>query len=305
MAEEAASNLILKNSISKRPLTKSVVLLDTINEFFDTEPIVYEKYLKLAFANSVVRDASNLHFGPEVGVRGDKGDVEVIWKWLQRVEKMADDLDIVTNLKMAKTDVYNCDARDIADTPIKSGSISAVITSPPYPNEKDYTRIVRLESVLLGFVSDKDQLRGQKKQLVRSNTRGVYKDDADHLVSIPIETVHELANEIEARRIKLNKTSGFERKYADVVRQYFGGMTRHLESIKDVLKPGAMLAYVVGDQASFFRVLIRTGEILAQIAEGIGYEHVETDLFRTRLATATRDQLREEVVILRWPGSNR
>jgi hypothetical protein len=29
------------------------------------------------------------------------------------------------------------------------------------------------------------------------------------------------------------------------------------------------------------------------------------DLFRTRLATATKEQLREEVVLLRWPGNKR
>jgi len=34
----------------------------------------------------------------------------------------------------------------------------------------------------------------------------------------------------------------------------------------------------------------------------LGYELDGIDLFRTRLATATRAQLREEVVVLRWPG---
>jgi hypothetical protein len=41
---------------------------------------------------------------------------------------------------------------------------------------------------------------------------------------------------------------------------------------------------------------------LASIAESLGYEVVNIDLFRTRQATATRAQLREEVVVLRWPG---
>jgi hypothetical protein len=58
----------------------------------------------------------------------------------------------------------------------------------------------------------------------------------------------------------------------------------------------------VGDQASYLRVMIRTGQILAEIALSLGYELVGVDLFRTRLATATKEQLREEVVILRWPG---
>ena len=78
------------------------------------------------------------------------------------------------------------------------------------------------------------------------------------------------------------------------------------ESVADlrlVLRPGAQLAYVVGDQASFFRVMIRTGELLAMLAASLGYEVVGIDLFRTRISTATREQLREEVVLLRWPGS--
>ena len=84
--------------------------------------------------------------------------------------------------------------------------------------------------------------------------------------------------------------------------QYFGGMARHLANLRQALAPGACLAYVVGDQASFFRIMIRTGELLSQIAVSLGYELIGIDLFRTRLSTATRSQLREEVVLLRWPG---
>ena len=76
----------------------------------------------------------------------------------------------------------------------------------------------------------------------------------------------------------------------------------HLAELRRVLRPGAQLAYVVGDQASYLLVMIRTGQILAEIALSLGYEVVGIDLFRTRLATATREQLREEVVLLRWPG---
>ncbi len=83
---------------------------------------------------------------------------------------------------------------------------------------------------------------------------------------------------------------------------YFGGMARHLADLRAVLRPGAQLAYVVGDQASYLRVMIRTGHLLAGIAQSLGYEVVGIDLFRTRLATATKEQLREEVLVLRWPG---
>jgi hypothetical protein len=79
-------------------------------------------------------------------------------------------------------------------------------------------------------------------------------------------------------------------------------MARHFANLRTVLRPGALLAYVVGDQASYLKVMIRTGELLADIAQSLGYELVDIDLFRMRFATATSSELREEVVILRWPG---
>ena len=137
---------------------------------------------------------------------------------------------------------------------------------------------------------------------MRSNTRGVYKGDVDDAWVATHQEIQRLANEIESRRIELGKTSGFERMYARVIRLYFGGMARHLAELRPLLKPGAKLAYVVGDQASFFQVLIRTGTLLAELAENLGYRVDAIDLFRTRLATATRAQLREEVLVLHWPG---
>ena len=156
--------------------------------------------------------------------------------------------------------------------------------------------------MLLGFIKTKADLRVLKKQLVRSNTRGVYKDDEDDLWVAEYPEIQRIANDIEMRRIQLGKTSGFERLYARVTKLYFGGMARHFADLRAVLKPGAYLAYVVGDQASYLRVMIRTGELLADIAQSLGYQVERIDLFRTRLATATKEQLREEVVVLRWPG---
>jgi predicted DsbA family dithiol-disulfide isomerase len=137
---------------------------------------------------------------------------------------------------------------------------------------------------------------------VRSNTRTIYKGDDDESWVADHVEIQRLAKEIEDRRIEMGKTSGFEKQYHKVTTQYFGGMARHLDQMKTVLRPGAQLAYVVGDQASYLRVMIRTGELLADIAERQGFEVERIDLFRTRPATATKELLREEVVVLRWPG---
>jgi DNA modification methylase len=230
-----------------------------------------------------------------------KADAPVISNWLREVERFALDLRAVNKKAYAPSTVYLEDSRQLSSV-LRSGTVDAVITSPPYPNEKDYTRTTRLESVLLGFVTSKRDLQRFKKSFVRSNTRGVYKEDTDHLWVAENEKISTIANQIEKRRIELGKTSGFERLYPRVTKLYFGGMARHLEELKSVLKPGARLAYVVGDQASYLRVMIRTGELLAEIAQGMGYELQRVDLFRKRFATATGEMLREEVVILRWPG---
>ncbi|MCK6568527.1 MAG: site-specific DNA-methyltransferase [Anaerolineales bacterium] len=292
------NKLILTGSISPLPLHKTIVLLETLKEF-ESERI-YQHQL-LALANALVYKISNLHFGPEVGVGKPKSDVPVITSWLSEIEKMANDLRLVAGNDHAQSNAKLADARNLNEV-LPENSVDIVITSPPYPNEKDYTRITRLESVVLGFINNKSDLRLLKKGLMRSNTRNVYKgDDDDKWVENNAE-IQEIANAIEARRIELGKTSGFEKLYGKVTKLYFGGMARHLESLRPVLRPNARLAYVVGDQASYLRIMIRTGKILGDIAKELGYEVERIDLFRTRLATATKEQLREEVVVLRWKG---
>ena len=293
--------LLIRNSISPLPLHKTLCLLDAIERHRDDRFVDHER---LALAHAVVHAISNLHFGPEVGVRAPQDDAPAVAPWLDQVRVIARDLRELAPLAHTPATVHHADARDVAAI-LEPRSVDAVITSPPYPNEKDYTRTTRLESVLLGMIRDRAELRALKQGLVRSNTRNVYvRDDDDAWVADHPE-VQRVAEAIEARRIELGKTSGFERTYHRAVRLYFGGMARHLAGLRAILRPGARLAYVVGDQASYLRIMIRTGQILADIAESLGYERLAIDLFRTRMATATGEQLREETVVLRWPGSRK
>jgi len=292
--------LLIKDSISPLPLHKCLILLETINQFRESR---FYRHELLAFAKMVVLSASNLYFGPEVGVRREKkNDAPVIQDWLKELSSMATDL-CLGSPQGSSSVVLLADARQLSDI-LQPNSIDAVFTSPPYPNEKDYTRTTRLESVLLGFIHNKEDLRLLKKSLIRSNTRNVFKGDDDDIWINEIKEIQRIANEIERRRLELNKTSGFERQYSRVAKLYFGGMARHLADLRSCLKPGAQLGYVVGDQASYLQVLIKTGEILAEIAQSLGYDVVGIDLFRTRFATVTKRQIREEVVLLKWSGRN-
>lgn len=296
--DDKTQRLLIKNSISPVPLHKAIILREHI-EKLSSEP--HFSHLLLGLGNALVFSVSNLHFGPEVGVKKIKSDTPVIGPWLSEVRRIADDILSVNSETWPASEVFLGDSRQISKF-LGPNSVDAVITSPPYPNEKDYTRTTRLESVILGFIKDINELRYFKKELVRSNTRGVYKGDEDHLWISDNEKIQKIADDIEKRRTELGKTSGFEKLYSTVTKLYFGGMARHFSDLKKVLKPGAKLAYVVGDQASYLRIMIRTGNLLAEIAQSLGYELIRTDLFRTRKAAATRSELREEVVILQWNG---
>jgi len=296
--DQEGTKLILTNSISPVPLHKTLILLDCLKQY-SSEPTY--RHGILALASVLVFKISNLHFGPEVGVGKLKNDVPVIASWLSEIKKIGNDLRLVAGNSYPGSDTYLADARKMSDV-IPPSSIDAVITSPPYPNEKDYTRTTRLESVVLGFVRARGELRGLKQQFIRSNTRGAYKGDDDDKWITDHAEIQQIAATIEKRRLELGKTSGFEKQYGRVTRLYFGGMARHLAELRTVLRPGARLVYVVGDHASYFRVMIRTGHLLADIAQKLGYELIRTDLFRERFATATKEKLREEVVVLRWRG---
>jgi len=293
-----AMKALIKNSISPLPLHKSLVLLEIINRYAETP---YHQYLVLALGTALVGAIGNLRFGPEVGVGKIKKDAPVVALWLKEIRKMTGDLRFIYGNNFPDARVFLGDARQISNF-LQSESVDAVITSPPYPNEKDYTRTTRLESVVLCFYEDMAQRRALKKALLRSNTRRVYQSDNDDEWVADIDEIQRIAAAIEARRIELGKTSGFEKLYHRVTKLYFGGMARHFSDLRAVLKPGAKLAYVVGDQASYLQVMIRTGNILADIAKRLGYRVERIDLFRTRFATATQNELREEVLILTWSG---
>jgi hypothetical protein len=298
-AEAAA--LIPRDFISRKPLLRVLALRSAIDTVV-TQGGVRDLML-LGLANTIVSTAGNVGFGPEVYRLPPKDDADVLGAFATTVSGMVADLRIVLSRQIPpfpEALVFQEDARSLSALDGRP-PIGLVITSPPYPNEKDYTRSTRLESVLLGFLRSKSDLRALKSRLLRSNTRNVFAGDADDAFVADIPSVVRVAEEIEATRLRLGKTSGFERQYHRVARLYFGGMYRHFSALLPRLRPGARCAYVVGDQMSFFRVHIRTAHLLADVATKAGYKVEGIDLWRTRRSTTTGLDLEENVLVLRRP----
>ncbi len=295
------SKIIPKGFISDKPLLRVLSLRNAVERAV-SEPDIAD-FFRLALANTIVSTAGNIGFGPEIYRTEEKEDVDVLGAFSQTTTRMASDLTLILSRLSGDyptAQVAMADARTLDGIEPRS-QIGIVITSPPYPNEKDYTRSTRLENVLLGYLKNNADLRALKSHLLRSNTRNIYVNDDDNWHIRDIPSIVNVADAIEKKRIELGKTSGFERQYHRVVSLYFGGMFRHLAELRRRLRKGARCAYVVGDQASFFRIPIYTAQLLADVAVKAGYIVEGIELWRTRRSTVTRANLDENVLILRAP----
>jgi hypothetical protein len=295
LSGESLEHLLPKNWISEIPLRKTLIARQAIDALPDD---AITDIFRLALASVVVSDISNLGFGPEVYVSTKKEDADVYGAYAGKLRRIRQDLATVQQTpNPGRVTVFCGDARQL--TTLIAGPIDYVITSPPYPNEKDYTRTTRLELILLGFVSHKSDIRQVKQAMLRSHTRNIYVTDDDSAYVADIPEILEVAQEIEQRRIERGATSGFERLYHRVVTEYFGGMYRVLEQLQQVMPPGAKLAFVVGDQMSYFQVPIRTARLLSLVAcRKLQYAEAETIVWRTRRATATKMDIEEHILVL-------
>jgi hypothetical protein len=301
MLPHKAAVLIPSGFISPKPLLRVLALRYAIERVVPQHDI--RDFMRLALANTIVTTAGNVGFGPEVYRLPPRDDADVLSAFAATVTRMGSDLQAIRAKQLRPFPlayVFKDDARTLSSLE-SCPAIGIVITSPPYPNEKDYTRSTRLESVLLGLITTKEDLRALKSSLLRSNTRNVFVGDDDDAFIKDIPSVVRVAEEIEEKRLRLGKTSGFERLYHRVTRLYFGGMYRHLAALLPKLRPGARCAYVVGDQMSYFRIHIRTAQLLADVAIKAGYEVEGIDLWRTRRSTTTKLDLEENVLILKRP----
>jgi DNA modification methylase len=293
--------ILPKGFISERPLKRVLAIRYAIDELVPEGN--RRGFLQLALANTILTTAGNVAFGPEIYSTQPKDDADVLGSFYSIALSMIEDLrEILTSQPRPYPVAYIAqdDARVLSCLG-KYPQIGTVITSPPYPNEKDYTRTTRLENVLLGFISSRRDLRALKETLLRSNTRNVYvKDDDDRYIR-DIPAIVNLASEIEKRRIDLGKTSGFEKLYHRVTTLYFGGMYRHLASLLPRLRPGGKCAYVVGDQMSYFRIHIPTAHLLADVALKAGYRVEGIETWRNRFSTVTKQYIEENVLILKRP----
>lgn len=293
------SGMLKRGWICQGPLREVIALKIAIDKLKNS--LQLKNALRLALVSEVVMGSSNVRFGPELYCGTPRNVPSPMPGFESRVQKMALDLSQVANKANQASKVYEGDARQLLDvlSEDEAGKIDAIITSPPYPTEHDYTRNARLELVLLGFVENKEHLRTVKKTMLRSHTKGIYVGDKDSEEITDLQTVNEIVSKIES--FDKEGASGFELLYGKVIKEYFGGMKRHFEQAFEILKPGGFGAYIVGDQASYRGVKVETAKILSEIAQSTGFEAQDISLWRERWSSSTSQYVNENILIIKKP----
>lgn len=176
---------------------------------------------------------------------------------------------------------------------LDKNSIDFIITSPPYPNDLEYTRQTRLELYLLNFVDNMADIQQIKRKMVKSSTKLIFKESDS---AKEVQNFGEIDN-VADRIYEQTKDKDWGFDYPRMVREYFGDMYLCMKEIYPFLKDNGYFLLVVGDQ-TIKGVLIPVGDILITMAKSIGYQNCKKGLFRMRRSSNHQIPLPEEIVIL-------
>jgi tRNA G10 N-methylase Trm11 len=142
---------------------------------------------------------------------------------------------------------------------IKKMEFDAILTSPPYPNRHDYTRIYELE-LLVGFIENNQSLKKLRYDTLRSHVEAKKKFEANGYTK-PIRLERIIA-ELTGR--ELNNP-----QIIPTLIGYFEDMYLCLKEMSKVLKKGAYVGLVVSN-VRFAGIMIPVDELLGEIGEQVG-----------------------------------
>ena len=187
-----------------------------------------------------------------------------------QLSMMCDDID--TNyVDMSKVQMVNTSSLSGLFT-LENNNYAAVLTSPPYCNRYDYTRIYALELAMLGLTED--DVRHLRKHMVCTVGQTAkkflreYKEWAKITKSCDSNlALQEILVVLEAKELN-------HKGITNMVRQYFYEMACFIFKSFDCLKVGGLM-FVVHDNVQYDGVRVPSDVIMSAIAEDAGFEVVD------------------------------
>jgi len=288
--------------ISPRPLVKLLCMKKVIEHAGLSHN--YKNFFLLGLTSLMIKEMSNVKFGPEVYCISPKEDANLSHLFTIKSDNMISDLKIVKKIiphSQIFSESFLGDSRklDLLSVNLPS-EIDYIITSPPYPAEHDYTRNTRLELIFLGFIETRKNLQTYKKSMLRADSKGIYVEDNDSELVIDFPSVQKIISNLIPKVKK--KTYGFAKQYPRVIGEYFGGMLRHFETLLPIMRKKGKCAYIVGERRTYLQTYVPTAKILGEIAHSVGFKVKMISTYRVyKGTTGSGKKIKEQILFLEAP----
>jgi hypothetical protein len=183
------------------------------------------------------------------------------------------------------------DARNLAPL-VASGSISHVITSPPYPNRMSYIRELRPYMYWLSYLAD-GRAAGEMDWQAIGGTWGCAASNLTHWRS----TKDDRACFAELAEI-LAHISLRSPLLARYVQKYFEDMEQHCRTLFPLVETGGCITYIIGN-SKFYDVVLPTEKLFGALFAACGFIQICIEPLRKR---SSKKELVEYAVTARKPG---
>jgi DNA modification methylase len=178
-----------------------------------------------------------------------------------------------------------CDQSSECMAPVASGSVSLVVTSPPYLNNFDYAEMTRMHLYFWGFAASWSEITHKVRSRLIVNTATALSRQHKFLqekyrASVPgglRPDLDALVRELAGRR---GERAG-KKEYHYLVYPYFAQMTEVFREYFRCLRPSAPIHLMVAD-AALYGVHISTPQLLCRILGALGFRDPACTLVRKR-----------------------
>lgn len=217
-------------------------------------------------------------------------------KMVERISMYIEDIKS-TSLNGKTTIFYQSNLEEY-DLPLKA---DIVLTSPPYANCFDYSKVYLTELWVGGFFTTKeDQKQFRDKSVIshvhyRWNPRNeIYGANVINNLIVPI----------------LENKDLWSNNIIPMLKGYFSDMGKFLYNLSKNLNEGAIVGIVVGNSV-YGGTPIATDIILAKQAEELGYKCINIKVYRKVIASSQqmiilsdyeKNFVRESLIVLKWLG---
>lgn len=176
-----------------------------------------------------------------------------------------------------------------------------VLTSPPYANCFDYSKVYLTELWVGGFFSKSEDQKQFREKSIVSHVHYTWPARNEDFGS---KIVNELILPI------LSEEKLWSKNIRPMLKGYFSDMGKFLSNLSKNLNSGAIVGIVVGNSV-YGGTPIATDIILAKQAEDFGYECLQIKVYRKVIASSQqmvilseqeKHFVRESLVVLRWKG---